>query len=104
MTPEERKKFIEFLEWASRVVKTWPEWKRNVLQNAGKAQNDTPRKVRGHDAYIDERYCGHCDRYTQHTCYDSNHERDSSGDFQQCEVCNWYMSGYTRKYEPPYGD
>lgn len=42
---EERSKhFREFLEWATKEVASWPEWKRNVLGNSMKAQNDTPRK------------------------------------------------------------
>lgn len=27
----EKEKFIKHLEWASSVVKTWPDWKRNLL-------------------------------------------------------------------------
>ena len=27
----EKEKFIKHLEWATSVVKTWPEWKRNLL-------------------------------------------------------------------------
>ena len=45
MTDEEKEKFIKHLEWASKVVKTWPTWKRNVLTSSMKAQWDTPRKL-----------------------------------------------------------
>lgn len=104
MTPEERQKFIDFLEWASRVVKTWPEWKQNVLANAGKAQNDMPRTPVESEYYEDDRYCTNCDDYTAHKCKDSNHERDSSGDYQECIVCGWYKNGFTDRYHPPYRD
>lgn len=51
--------------------------------------------------YNDERYCGHCKKTTNHKCKDSNHERDSSGDFQECLECHWWMSGITRDYIEP---
>jgi len=51
--------------------------------------------------YKDERYCDNCDKDTQHTCRDSEHERDSSGDYQECLECGWYALGFTGEYEPP---
>ena len=54
--------------------------------------------------YIDERHCDHCDKDTNHRCKDSGHERDSSGDYQECLVCKWWMTGYRREYNPPHGD
>lgn len=38
---EKDKKFIEFLEWASKEVATWPEWKRNCL---GRIGDDEPER------------------------------------------------------------
>lgn len=43
----------EHLEWATQVVNSWPEWKRNILRDASKPMNDTPREpvpVTGKDA------------------------------------------------------
>lgn len=51
--------------------------------------------------YQDERHCGHCQADTLHECRDSEHERDSSDDFQRCTVCRWYKTGHSRTYEPP---
>jgi hypothetical protein len=28
---EKSKRFNDYLTWASNTVKTWPEWKRNIL-------------------------------------------------------------------------
>ena len=52
--------------------------------------------------YVDEMYCPNCDKYTQQQCVDSEHERDASGDRQECTVCKWYYSGYTAKWYPPF--
>lgn len=54
--------------------------------------------------YLDERLCKHCDTDTKHRCKDSGHERDSSGDYQECLVCKWWMTGYSYEYNPPMGD
>jgi hypothetical protein len=56
------------------------------------------------DYYEDIRHCDHCDKDTPHTCKDDTHERDSSQDYQQCLTCKWWMMGFTRKYNPPFGD
>jgi hypothetical protein len=50
--------------------------------------------------YDDERFCEHCDKDTPHTCEDTTHERDSSGDYQECKVCGWHSIGH-REYSPP---
>jgi ribosomal protein L44E len=54
--------------------------------------------------YEDERYCERCDKYTPHTCRDSEHERDSSYDYQQCRECGWWKTGFSNSYHPPIGD
>lgn len=51
--------------------------------------------------YKDERYCDHCEKDTQHGCVDSQHERDSSQDYQECNECGWYMYGLTGEYQEP---
>lgn len=40
MTPEQQR-FRDHLEEASRIVATWPEWKRNCLGN--RSTNEHPR-------------------------------------------------------------
>lgn len=50
------------------------------------------------------KYCEHCKKDTEHRCFQSNHERDSSRDWQQCEECYWIYSELTEKYEPPVVD
>lgn len=40
----DRQRFLNHLEWASRIVKTWPAWKRNILKNSSKSTLSTPRK------------------------------------------------------------
>jgi len=54
--------------------------------------------------YLAERFCDHCERDTQHNCRDSDHERDSSADYQECLVCHWYCTGMSGEYHPPLGD
>ncbi len=49
--------------------------------------------------YYDERYCENCEETTMQQCIDSEHERDSSGDWEKCLTCNWEYSGYTGKRE-----
>ena len=51
--------------------------------------------------YEDEAFCDHCEKYTQHIFHDSGHERDSSGDLRECQVCKWYKYGLTDTYTPP---
>lgn len=51
--------------------------------------------------YQDERYCEHCGRDTPHTCSDTDHERDSSWDYQQCMCCRWYKYGHDCHYTEP---
>lgn len=51
--------------------------------------------------YDDEWDCGNCGHYTMHKCKDSQHERDSSGDYRECTVCGWYVCGMSGKYSPP---
>ncbi len=51
--------------------------------------------------YEDERFCEHCEKETPHTCYDSGHERDSSNDYQKCQVCGWWLLGMFTHYLPP---
>jgi len=50
--------------------------------------------------YQDEEYCSICKKYTLQTIYASEHERDSSGDWQECLECGAYYSGYSGKWIP----
>lgn len=52
--------------------------------------------------YLDERFCEHCNKDTEHTCIDSGHERDSSWDKQTCNECQWYAFGIDDKYTKPF--
>jgi len=49
--------------------------------------------------YVDERYCEHCQEYTMQKCVDSEHERDSSADWEKCLTCGWEYNGMTGKRE-----
>jgi hypothetical protein len=51
--------------------------------------------------YQDERFCDHCDKYTEHTCKDDGHERDSSYDYEECNVCKYYSYGMSSEQSPP---
>ncbi len=46
----------------------------------------------------DERFCVNCEKYTLHKVRDSQHERDSSSDWQQCLECNLEYFGLTGQY------
>jgi ribosomal protein L44E len=50
--------------------------------------------------YRDERYCPFCDRETAQEVTDSEHERDSSGDYQECLECSATYWGFTGEWEP----
>lgn len=56
------------------------------------------------DTYEDERWCNHCGKYTNHNCRDSNHERDSSEDYEECKDCGYWMTGFNLKQSPPWED
>lgn len=50
--------------------------------------------------YTDILWCDICNKDTEQTVHDSGHERDSSGDWQECMECGAYFSGLTGKWEP----
>jgi hypothetical protein len=52
------------------------------------------------EEYEDIQHCGHCNRGTLHKCRDDTHERDSSADWRECQVCGYYRLGIG-KYQPP---
>lgn len=52
--------------------------------------------------YIDERFCENCDCYRDQRCKDSDHERDSSGDYEECLTCKFYKTGLTNKRSHPF--
>lgn len=66
------------------------EWER--------AQGDNSDPSREH---IDFAYCSHCERDTRHLIHDSGHERDSSGDWTECQECGSRWSGRTNTRTPP---
>lgn len=69
----------------------------NLCQGKGWVKKDrTPQ------FYKKERFCDHCQKDTTHECKDSDHERDSSGDWQECLVCGWYKTGRSDEYFPGY--
>lgn len=37
----EKARFREHLEWASKEVASWPEWKRGLLDEAGKSTGES---------------------------------------------------------------
>lgn len=51
--------------------------------------------------YDDEGYCDNCEDWTPQTFHDSEHERDSSGDWQKCHRCGYTYYGLTGEWEPP---
>lgn len=51
--------------------------------------------------YTDVEYCGICDKNTKQTIHESGHERDSSGCWRRCTVCNSYYSGYDGNWHEP---
>lgn len=53
------------------------------------------------EAYEDEVFCQNCGKETPHRCEDSGHERDSSGDYQECLACGWWLTGYGGVQSPP---
>lgn len=40
--------------------------------------------------YTDVEYCPECGGLTNHLINESTHERDSSGEWKQCQVCDHY--------------
>jgi len=38
------KEFFEKLQPAKERVKSWPEWKKNILKESSKSYNDVPRE------------------------------------------------------------
>jgi hypothetical protein len=43
--------------------------------------------------HTDEAHCPNCNADTQQTFVDAGHERDSSGNRQECLTCGWYRYG-----------
>lgn len=54
--------------------------------------------------YIDAKFCDHCQKETMHRSIDSEHERDSSGDYYECLECRWWGTGLSDEYYPPSDD
>lgn len=48
--------------------------------------------------YNDFSDCPICNRETLHEYYSTGHERDSSGDYRRCKVCNSIDMGLTGYY------
>lgn len=40
------------------------------------------------ETWEEELYCKQCKKETKHTCHSSGHERDSSGEYKVCQVCD----------------
>lgn len=51
--------------------------------------------------YVDEKFCEHCQKDTQHKFTDYGHERDSSQDKFECLICHWWGTGYDDEYSEP---
>ena len=51
--------------------------------------------------YEDECFCDHCNADTRHKFKDSDHERDSSGNYRECLTCGWWRTGMDDTYYPP---
>lgn len=49
---------------------------------------------------IDEAFCQNCNRDTQQKFVDAGHERDSSGNRQECLTCGWWRLG-AGPFQPP---
>lgn len=61
-----------------------------------------PKTAPAPKSYKDERICGHCQAERVHLCRDGGHERDSSGDYQECTDCGWWKTGAGDEYYPPF--
>lgn len=46
-------------------------------------------------------FCENCKADTLHFVIDSDHERDSSGDYRKCLTCHWTYTGLEGEYLPP---
>jgi len=51
--------------------------------------------------YEIESHCPHCDADTLQLFTDSEHERDSSYDRQECLTCHWWKIGLSDEWRPP---
>lgn len=60
--------------------------------------------MRKPSTYTNELWCGHCEKTTLQHVRDSGHERDSSGDSQECLVCRWTRCGMSWRWWPPTKD
>lgn len=96
--------------WMDRPIENWVWLSRAHGSGIPGLGRGVPQKCEDHPPlpvdmvlghYKDERFCDHCDADTSHWCRDSTHERDSSGDWRECQVCYWEYSGMTGKYSPP---
>jgi hypothetical protein len=73
----------------------WEFWKDAWRFAKASGSQSTERE------YQDEEFCEHCQADTPHTIYTTGHERDSSGDWQRCNVCRWTERGMNGYYIPP---
>ncbi len=53
--------------------------------------------VRGNTEELHD--CPRCGRETPHEVHDSGHERDDSGSWRECKVCEAFWSGMTGEYD-----
>ena len=60
----------------------------------------THRKLSARE-YTDVMWCDICREDTEQLVHDAGHERDSSGDWQECQVCKSYRSGLTGLWRTP---
>lgn len=52
MNKKQRSKFIKHLEWASKIVASWPPWKRHTLSPYTDLDIDAPALVELQQLYV----------------------------------------------------
>ncbi len=106
--------WIEMFDWACRVSARLDDCRGRAadalreplmlwLEEAAAGGEVEVEPSRQRREYSDVRFCWHCNCDTEHLCRDSGHERDSSGDYQECTACRWYETGIVSGYQPPGG-
>jgi len=54
--------------------------------------------------YIDELYCGHCEKDTKQEIHETGHDRDSSNDMFICLECGYVKFGLSGEWCEPYNE
>ena len=91
--PLSRKEAESVVRWLNN-----PSTENELLYYYLQASN---KKSSPSEFYTDVRWCPNCNKDTEQRCRDSNHERDSTMDYQECLTCHWVRTGWTGEWEAP---